>query len=241
MLFMTFHGTERFEPHAEGHDSGHHGAAHEHSAHGDAQHRDAQPDHAAHDGLPRESPWVVTVPLILLAIPSCFAGWAYVEPLLYGGFFNGAIFVAPEHDVLTKLGEEFHGPAAFALHAVTSLPFWLAVAGIATSWYLYLKRPELPGKIAASLRGLYTVLENKYYFDRVYQTVFAGGARLIGTGLWKIGDMKIIDGFFVNGTGRVIGWASTVIRRFQSGYIYHYAFMMIIGVFVLLTLWFARA
>jgi len=235
MMFMTFHGKERFGEHAAHDESGHHDAAHHDTEHHDAEH------HEEHSGPPRESPWVVTVPLILLAIPSCFAGWAYIEPMLFGGFFKGAIFVAPEHDVLAKLGEEFHGSAAFALHGLISLPFWLGVSAIVLAWYLYLKRPELPARIAARLHGIYSLLSNKYYVDQFYQIVFADGARRIGTGLWKFGDVKIIDGFFVNGAARVVGWSSAVIRRFQSGFIYHYAFMMIIGVFVLLTLWFARA
>ena len=235
MMFMTFHGKERFGEHAAHDESGHHDAAHHDTEHHDAEH------HEEHSGPPRESPWVVTVPLILLAIPSCFAGWAYIEPMLFGGFFKGAIFVAPEHDVLAKLGEEFHGSAAFALHGLISLPFWLGVSAIVLAWYLYLKRPELPARIAARLHGIYSLLSNKYYVDQFYQVVFADGARRIGTGLWKFGDVKIIDGFFVNGAARVVGWSSAVIRRFQSGFIYHYAFMMIIGVFVLLTLWFARA
>jgi NADH-quinone oxidoreductase subunit L len=235
MMFMTFHGKERFGQEAVHHDSGHHDPVDHDSGHHDAEH------HEEHSGPPKESPWVVTVPLILLAIPSCFAGWAYIEPMLFGGFFKGAIFVAPEHDVLAKLGEEFHGSAAFALHGLISLPFWLGVSAIVLAWYLYLKRPELPARIAARLHGIYSLLSNKYYVDQFYQIVFADGARRIGTGLWKFGDVKIIDGFFVNGAARVVGWSSAVIRRFQSGFIYHYAFMMIIGVFVLLTLWFARA
>ena len=240
MMFMTFHGKERFGERATKHDSGHDESGHHDAAHHETEHHDAE-HHEEHSGPPRESPWVVTVPLILLAIPSCFAGWAYIEPMLFGGFFKGAIFVAPEHDVLAKLGEEFHGSAAFALHGLISLPFWLGVSAIVLAWYLYLKRPELPARIAARLHGIYSLLSNKYYVDQFYQVVFADGARRIGTGLWKFGDVKIIDGFFVNGAARVVGWSSAVIRRFQSGFIYHYAFMMIIGVFVLLTLWFARA
>jgi NADH-quinone oxidoreductase subunit L len=221
MLFMTFHGKERFAAHAgDGHD-----------AHG----------HGPHAGPPHESPWVVTVPLIALAIPSLYAGWAYVEPLLFGGFFDGAIVVDAAHDPLARLKQEFHGPAAFALHGLTAAPFWLALAGIASAWYLYIKRPELPEAIAQRLHGLYRVLVNKYYFDDLYQTVFADGARLLGGGLWKIGEERVIDGFFVNGSARVVGWFAGVIRHFQSGFVYHYAFMMIIGVFVLLTLWLARA
>jgi NADH-quinone oxidoreductase subunit L len=221
MLFMTFHGKERFSGHAE---SGH-------DAHG----------HGAHAGPPHESPWVVTVPLIALAIPSIYAGWAYVEPLLFGAFFDGAIVVDAAHDPLAKLKEEFHGPAAFALHGLAAAPFWLALAGIVSAWYLYIKRPELPEAIARRLAGIYRVLVNKYYFDDLYQAVFAGGARLLGGGLWRIGEERVIDGFFVNGSARVIGWFAGVIRHFQSGFVYHYAFMMIIGVFVLLTLWLARA
>jgi NADH-quinone oxidoreductase subunit L len=184
---------------------------------------------------------VVTVPLIALAIPSLYAGWAYVGPMLFEGFFGQSIVVDQAHDPLRKLGEHWHGPAAFALHGLTALPFWLAIAGIATAWCLYLKRPELPEVIARRARGLYALLINKYYFDEIYQTVFAGGARLLGRGLWRVGDVGIIDGFFVNGSARVVGWFAGVIRRVQSGFIYHYAFMMIIGVLVLLTLWFARA
>jgi NADH-quinone oxidoreductase subunit L len=221
MLFMTFHGKERFSGHAE---SGH-------DAHG----------HGAHAGPPHESPWVVTVPLIALAIPSIYAGWAYVEPLLFGAFFDGAIVVDAAHDPLAKLKEEFHGPAAFALHGLAAAPFWLALAGIVSAWYLYIKRPELPEAIARRLAGIYRVLVNKYYFDDLYQAVFAGGARLLGGGLWRIGEERVIDGFFVNGSARVVGWFAGVVRHFQSGFVYHYAFMMIIGVFVLLTLWLARA
>jgi NADH-quinone oxidoreductase subunit L len=226
MLFMTFHGKERFAAHAE--------AAHD--GHGHGEH-----GHGAHAGAPRESPWVVTVPLIGLAIPSIYAGWAYVEPLLFGGFFAGAIVVDAGHDPLARLKEAFHGPAAFALHGLAAAPFWLALAGIASAWYLYIKRPELPEAIARRLAGVYRVLVNKYYFDDLYQAVFAGGARLLGGGLWRIGEERVIDGFFVNGSARVVGWFAGVIRHFQSGFVYHYAFMMIIGVFVLLTLWLARA
>jgi NADH-quinone oxidoreductase subunit L len=230
LLFMTFHGEERFG--AGEHGGGHGGA--DADAHG---HSD---DHA-HGGPPKESPWVVTLPLIALAVPSIYAGWAYIERMLFGGFFKGAILVAPEHDVLAKLGEEFHGAAAFVLHGVAAPPFWLALAGIVTAWYLYLRRPELPDVIAARVKWLYTLLQNKYYMDELYEKVFAAGGRGLGRLLWKVGDVAIIDGLFVNGSARVVGWWSAVIRRFQSGFIYHYAFMMIIGVFLLLTLLIARA
>ncbi len=225
MMFMTFHGEERFRAHAaeEGHAAGEH-------EHGDS-----------HGGTPHESPWVVTVPLVFLAIPSVYAGWAYVQSLLYGGFFGDSIVALAPHDVVAKLGEEFHGALDMVMHAPSGLPFWLALGGIATAWYLYCRRPELPQLIAARIKPVYSLLVNKYYFDEAYQALFADGARKLGSALWKVGDVAVIDGFFVNGAARVVGWTAAIIRRFQSGFIYHYAFMMIIGVFVLLTLWFARA
>jgi NADH-quinone oxidoreductase subunit L len=264
MLFLTFHGQERFhqpvaehvqsdapvahsgyaaQPHVAHADAGNGHAAPGHDAHGhEMQAHDTHghgDDHADHGGPPRESPWVVTLPLILLAIPSVYAGWAYIEPMLFGDFFMGAI-KAGEGGPLAKLAEEFHGPLAFALHGLQSLPFWLAIAGMVVAWILYLKQPELPGRIARGAKGLYRLLANKYYLDDINQVVFAGGARRLGGLLWRVGDVAIIDGFFVNGSARVVGWFSGVIRRVQSGFVYHYAFLMIIGVFILLTLWFAR-
>jgi NADH-quinone oxidoreductase subunit L len=229
LMFMTFHGKERFDAHAgHGHDGGN-GAGH-----------DAHDDHHGHAGPPHESPWVVTLPLVVLAIPSVCAGW-FIGPVLFGGYFGDAIQVAEAHDVLGELGGEFHGVWAMMLHALGTWPFWLSIAGIAAAAFLYLKRTDLPGKIASALQPLTTLLENKYYFDRFNDWFFAGGARLLGRGLWKAGDVAVIDGFFVNGSARVVGWLSGVLRRLQSGLIYHYAFTMIIGVFVLLTLWFARS
>ena len=184
-----------------------------------------------------ESPWVVTLPLMLLAIPSIFAGWQYIEPLLFGGFFGQSIAVAPEHDTLGTLKEEFHGVVRFILHGLLSVPFWLAVAGIASAWFLYLKRPDLPEKIKEKAGLLYTILERKYGLDEFNDWFFAGGARRVGSGLWKWGDVNVIDNFFVNGTARVVRWFALLIRRAQSGFVYHYAFTMIIGVFVLLTVW----
>jgi NADH-quinone oxidoreductase subunit L len=251
MIFMTFHGKERFDtagsshgahggPSGHGHDEhGAHGGAHDDGKGHDAHAHDGH-DHG-HAGPPRESPWVVTVPLVALAIPSIYAGWAYAGPLLYEGFFGASIFVDPAHDPLLALREHWTGPAGFALHGLTGPPFWLALAGIVAAWYLYVKRPGLPAAIARRLRPLYALLANKYYVDEIYQAVFAGGALRIGRGFWKIGDMGVIDGLFVNGSAAVVGWFAGVIRRVQSGFIYHYAFMMIIGVLALLTLWFARA
>jgi NADH-quinone oxidoreductase subunit L len=230
MMFMTFHGEERFRAHAD--DEGHVANGHDHG--------DGHEQGDGHGGTPRESPLVVTIPLVLLAIPSVYAGWAYIQPLLYGGFFGDSIVVLPPHTGLAELGKEFHGALEMVVHAPSTLPFWFAVAGVVTAWYLYHRRPELPALIAARIKPVYTVLLNKYYFDEAYQVLFADGARRLGTGLWKFGDLAVIDGFFVNGAARVVGWASAIIRRFQSGFIYHYAFMMIIGVFVLLSLWLAR-
>jgi NADH-quinone oxidoreductase subunit L len=212
LLFMTFHGPEHF-----------HGEAHGHEA-------VAAPGHAPH-----ESPAVVTVPLVLLAIPSICAGWM-VGPVLFGGYFGNAIAVAPAHDVLGQLGKEFHGVFGMMAHALHSLPFWLALAGIGTATYLYLLRPDLPGVIKARAGFLYTILDRKYGFDEAYQMLFGNGAVHFGTGLWKGGDVAVIDGFFVNGSARVVGWFAMVIRHFQSGFIYHYAFTMIIGVLLLLTM-----
>jgi NADH-quinone oxidoreductase subunit L len=229
LMFMTFHGKERFDAH--GHDA--------HAGHGDqAADHDVHDDHG-HSGPPHESPWVVTLPLVALAIPSVCAGW-FIGPILFGGYFAEAIHVAEAHDVIGELGRNFHGVGAMTLHALGTWPFWLSIAGIAAAAYLYLKRTDLPAKFAAALGPLYTLLENKYYFDRFNDWFFAGGSRLLGRGLWKGGDMAVIDGFFVNGSARLVGWFSTVLRRLQSGLIYHYAFTMIIGVFVLLTIWFAR-
>jgi NADH-quinone oxidoreductase subunit L len=195
-------------------------------------------DHHTREHL-HESPWVVTVPLIALAIPSVFAGAAYVGPMLFGGFFGEAIKVAPAHDVLAHLKEEFHGWPAAALHGFTTLTLWLAITGIAAAWYLYLKRPSLPGLIRQRFALIYTILDNKYGFDAFNEWFFAGGARGLGREFWQRGDVKVIDGLMVNGSARLIGWFSTVVRRFQSGLVYQYAFTMIIGVFALLTaLWF---
>ncbi len=248
MLFMTFHGPERFREAAHG-DHGHAGAAQASHAHGNDSHERRDHDtavghgdgheHETH-GPPRESPWVVTLPLVLLAIPSIYAGWAYIEPFLFGELFDGVI-AAGEASPLARLAEEFHGPGAFALHGLRAAPFWLALAGLVAAWYLYIRRPDLPGRIASALGGLYRLLSNKYYLDDINQALFAGGARRLGTLLWKAGDVAIIDGFFVNGAARLVGFFSGVMRHFQSGYVYHYAFMMIIGLFVLLTLWFTRA
>ncbi|MFH1043897.1 MAG: NADH-quinone oxidoreductase subunit L [Pseudomonadota bacterium] len=225
LVFYAFHGKERFAAHDAGHAA----------AKGDHGH-DAGHGHA----VPHESPAVVTLPLILLAIPSIAAGWT-IGTVLYGGYFGSAIFVAREHEGMAEMAKEFHGVLTMMLHGFTALPFWFALAGAATAWYLYIANPELPGVLRQKAGVLVTILEEKYGFDRFNDWFFAGGARSVGGGLWKIGDVAIIDGFMVNGTARVVGWIASLVRLLQSGYIYHYAFTMIIGVFVLLTLWFGRA
>jgi NADH-quinone oxidoreductase subunit L len=182
-----------------------------------------------------ESPWVVTLPLVMLAIPSVIAGWPAIGPLLFGDFFQGAIQVAPAHDVLGILKEEFHGPAAFVLHGVQGPAVWLALAGVLTAWFLYLKRPSLADVLRDKAGGLYTLLVNKYYFDALNEKVIAGGARAIGIGLWRIGDEAIIDGVAVNGSARLVGWVANAVRGVQTGYVYHYAFATIIGLSALLA------
>jgi len=212
MLFLAFHGNERFDMSGHGHDDAAHGGGH-------------------HGGPPKESPWVVTVPLILLAIPSVYAGWAYVEPMLIETYFGNSIVVRPEHPAIWTLKAEWHGVDAFVRHGVLSLPFWLAVAGIASAWYCYLVNPALPERLKRALGPIYTLLDNKYYFDRFNDWFFAGGARVLGGFLSDVGDRAIIDGFFVNGAARVVGWTAALVRHVQSGYVYHYAFTMIVGVF----------
>jgi NADH-quinone oxidoreductase subunit L len=173
----------------------------------------------------------------LLAIPSVVAGWV-IGPMLFGGYFGDAIVVAPGHDVLAQLGGQFQGAVAMMVHAVATPVLWLTLAGIAAAWYLYLKRPDLPAIISTKLGFVYKVLERKYGFDEAYQWLFGDGAVRFGTGLWKGGDVAVIDGVLVDGSARAVGWVAEVIRYLQSGFIYHYAFAMIIGVLVLLTLMF---
>jgi NADH-quinone oxidoreductase subunit L len=225
LIFYAFHGKERF-----GHDAGH-----------DAGHGAGKDDHAhgGHDHAPHETPWVVTLPLILLAIPSIVAGWT-IGTVLYGGYFGSAIFISPEHEGLAEMAKEFHGVVAMTLHGLTALPFWFALAGAVTAWYLYILKPELPAVLRQKLSFVVNILMEKYGFDRFNDWFFAGGARLLGGGLWKIGDVAIIDGFMVNGTARTVGWMGSLVRLFQSGYIYQYAFTMIIGAFGLLSWWFLR-
>ena len=219
MLFMAFHGEERFR-HAHAADS--HAPGH-------------QPEQGAAD--PHESPWVVTVPLVLLAIPSIYSGWAYVDRVLFGDYFAGSIRIAPRHTELATMTKEWPGPWMFLVHGLTAPVFWLALAGIAAAWYLYIKRTDLPAKISHRAGALYRLLANNYYIDRFNDWFFAGGFRAIGSAFSDIGDRSVIDGFFVNGSARVVAATSAVVRQIQSGFIYQYAFAMILGIVVFLFWW----
>ncbi|MCW5631483.1 MAG: NADH-quinone oxidoreductase subunit L, partial [Rhodoferax sp.] len=217
MYFLVFHGKERFDqnPDAHHHDDHHHGH---------------------HDAHPHESPWVVTVPLVLLAIPSVLIGFITIGPMLFGDFFKDAIVVdAVAHPAMAELAGIFHGPLAMATHALSTAPFWLALAGVVAAWYMYMVNPALPAAIKRGVMPLYTVLENKYYMDWFNENVLARAARGLGTGLWKGGDQGLIDGALVNGSWKLVGWVASIARRLQSGFLYHYALSMILGVFVLMT------
>ncbi|GAA7755030.1 NADH:ubiquinone oxidoreductase subunit L [Cupriavidus sp. SHE] len=231
MYFLVFHGEERF-----GKADDHHG-----------NHHDEEVSHDHHHGLapgqkPHESPWVVTLPLVLLAIPSVIVGAIAIEPMLFGEFFKhgvafkDVIFVGENHHAMEELKEAFHGWVPMAIHSLTTPVLWLAIAGVVLSWFFYMKRPDIPAAIKQRFSGLYKLLDNKYYMDAINEAVFARGARLLGTGLWKGGDQSFIDGLFVNGSARVVASFAAASRYLQSGYIYHYAFAMIIGMLVLLTL-----
>ena len=221
MYFLVFHGKERFH---QGHAHGNEPDAH-HDEH--------------HGGTPHETPWVVTGPLLALALPSLAIGYMTIEPMLYGGFFGNAIYVADHHPVMSELNQHFHGAVAYALHSVVTLPFWLAVAGVGLSAFFYLKRPDIPAAIQKRFGFIYSMLINKYWFDELYSWAFAKGARALGGGLWRRGDQNVIDGLIVNGSAHLVERVSRLVKVFQSGYIYHYAFAMLIGVFALVT-WFAR-
>ncbi len=192
-------------------------------------------DHHTQEHL-HETPLVVTMPLVLLAIPSVVIGAMTIGPLLFGEVFKGVIMVAPEHHVLEHLAEHFHGAMSFALHGLTGLPFILVLAGFGLAWYLYVAKPGVPEQIRRLAAPIYDILENKYYFDQFYQRFLAKGSCETGTVLWKYADAGLIDGVLVNGTARLVGWVAAVTRCLQSGYLYHYAFAMIIGLLILLTL-----
>jgi len=211
MIFMTFHGKPRMDKETFQH--------------------------------VHESPWVVTLPLVLLAIPSFAIGFLTIEPLLFGNFFGASIHVDPQHTGMQQLAHEFSkgGTSSvnrigmFVAHGFQALPFLLAMAGLGLAWLLYLRYPELPDRIQARAKGLYRLLLNKYYADEFNEAVFARGARGLGRLFWRVGDVRLIDGLLVNGSARLVGWVSSVVRQVQSGYVYHYAFAMILGLFLLIT------
>ncbi len=218
MYFLVFHGEERFGKAHHGHDD-HHGDDHHGLAPGEK---------------PHEAPWVVTLPLVLLAVPSVIIGYVAIETMLFGDFFRGVIVVSDAHPAMAELAQAFHGAAAMGLHAFTTAPFWLALAGVVSAWYCYLVNPKVPAWFHDKFRAVHAVLDNKYYMDSFNQIVFAGGARLLGRGLSVVGDRGLIDGVLVNGSARAVGWFSTITRTFQTGYIYHYAFTMIVAIAIYL-------
>jgi NADH-quinone oxidoreductase subunit L len=171
-----------------------------------------------------------------LAIPSVVIGYMTIDPMLFGEFFKDAIFVdAEKHHVMHELADAFHGPVAMALHAVSTAPFWLALAGVVVSWYMYLINPAVPAAIGRALRPLVVILENKYFMDWINENILARGARALGNGLWKVGDRTLIDGLVVNGSWKLVGMVSNWTRKLQTGYLYHYALVMILGIFLLMT------
>ncbi len=226
LLYMTFHGKERFvvdKPKAAGHGHDAHADAHGHHA----------PGHLAH--APHESPWVVTLPLVLLAIPSIIIGGLTIGPMLFGDFFGNAIFVREANDVLAEIGKDFHGALGFVVHGLTQPPTWIAFAGFATATWIWLLKPGIADKAMNALRPLHAMLMNKYWIDNLYQAVFARGGVAFGRGLWRVGDAGLIDGAIVNGSAGLVERISAGVRRLQSGYLFHYAFAMILGLILLLA------
>ena len=226
MYFLVFHGKERFGQ-----------AAHDH--HGDHDDEEPAADHPhgpAPGEKPHETPWVVTAPLVLLALPSVFIGYWTIQPLLFGDFFKDAIVTdIARHPAMQELASHFHSAGGMALHALQTVPLWFAVAGVALAWWFYLKQPSIPAAIKARFEPVYTLLDNKYYMDWFNEHVLAAGARLLGTGLWKGGDVGLIDGVVVNGSARAVGAIAQFTRLMQTGYLYFYALVMLLGIFGLMT------
>jgi len=230
LYFLVFHGKERYDQNPDSH----HGHDDHHGDHG---------DHGHGGGKPHETPWVVTVPLVLLAIPSVAIGFLTIEPMLFADFFQDAIFTNNTlHPAFSMFAETFRGPVAMALHAFSTLPFWLALGGAVSAWYMYLINPAVPAAIGRALKPVVTLLENKYYLDWFNENVIARGARALGTGLWKGGDRGVIEGGVVNASWKLVGWMSSVVRQAQSGYLYHYALVMIVGLLLFMTyfVWIAQ-
>jgi NADH-quinone oxidoreductase subunit L len=221
MYFLVFHGEERFR----------HAPAHHDDDHGHDDHHGSQEPHEPH-----ESPWVVTAPLILLALPSVFIGYWTIGPMLHGEFFKDSIVVdAARHPAMEELTKDFHGAAAMALHSLSSLPLWLAAAGVVVAWWFYLMQPAIPAAIKARFEWIYKLLDNKYYMDWFNEHVLSAGARLLGNGLWKGGDVALIDGVVINGSARAVGAIAQLTRLFQTGHLYFYALVMLLGIFALMT------
>ena len=226
VYFLVFHGKERYDqnPDAHGHDDHHH-------------------DDHGHAGTPHESPAVVTLPLVLLAIPSVVIGFFSIDTMLFGDFFGSAIVVdESKHGAMAALRELFESPIGMAIHGLQTAPFWLALSGVLAAYYMYMVNPAVPAAFARTLKPIMTLLENKYYLDWFNENVLARGARGIGVGLWKGGDQGVIEGGVVNASWKLVGLISGVVRKLQSGYIYHYALVMILGIFVLVTMfvWLAK-
>ena len=223
--FIVFHGKERWreakhDHHAHGHDDGHH--------HG-----------LLPDQHPHESPLVVTLPLMLLAIPSVIIGYLTIQPMLYGDFFKDVIFVDnAAHPVMHEMAQEFHGAMAMVTHSITSPVLYLAIGGVAAAWFLYCAAPQLPAKIQAACKPIYRLLENKYYLDAIYFAVFARGARVLGNLFWKVGDTMIIDNGIVNGAARAVGSIAAQVRKMQTGFVYTYAATMVFGLLVMIVAFF---
>jgi NADH-quinone oxidoreductase subunit L len=216
LLYLTFHGQARYSV-----DIG----AGDHPPDGVVQ-------HAA-----KESPLVVTVPLIMLAIPSIVIGYLTIQPMLFGGWLDDSIVVLAQNDVLAEVGHHFHGPAAMAMHAFSTAPFWLMISGFALATAIYLLRPSLADFFGQKLPGIHRLLQNKYYFDEMYQQVFVKRTLQIGSGLWQKADAGIIDGWLVNGSARLMGGLAARVRQWQTGYLFHYAFAMIVGLIGILAIW----
>jgi NADH-quinone oxidoreductase subunit L len=238
LYFLVFHGEEKWRKVHQKHDQ-------HHAKEADDAHGAKHDDHVHHHGLsptdnPHEQSWVVTLPLIMLAIPSLLIGYIAIEPMLFGDFFKGVIYVNAEaHPAMHTLAHHwhsiYHSAAGMALHGLMTLPFALALSGVVLAWFFYMKRPDIPAAIQQKFAMINQILENKYGFDSFNERVFAGGSRLIGGKLWQIGDVQLIDGAMVNGTANLIGKFSSIVRKLQTGLIYHYAFAMIIGAFLMLT------
>ncbi len=221
--FIVFHGKERWRE-----------AKHDHHHDGHGHHHGLKPS-----DNPHESPWVVTLPLVLLAIPSVIIGYIAIEPMLYGGFFKDVIYVNHEaHPVMGHMAQEFHGALAMVSHSLSSPVLYLAIGGVAAAWFLYVAKPDLPAKIQAAFKPVYTLLDNKYYLDNIYFAVFAKGTRALGGFFWKAVDTAIIDNGLVNGAAKLVGAVAGQVRRVQTGFIYTYAAAMVSGVLVLIVVFF---